>query len=117
MQLYYFNVLLSLSKTARKDASRIMENILHDLYYGRINEQKRRPPHAPEYTEVNLKIEDEKRYFNQKMSMEDYERFESLETLYAESSEYEQFGAFSHGFKLGLMLACAAFMDESWTLY
>ncbi|MCL2851946.1 MAG: hypothetical protein FWE20_02780 [Defluviitaleaceae bacterium] len=89
-----------------------MENILHDFYYGFINPHERRPSASPEYKAVNQKIEDEKRYFIQKMPTDDCERFQKLEALYTESCDYEQLSAFSYGFKLGLALTCAAFTDE-----
>jgi len=47
----------------------------------------------------------------QKMSPDDCERFEELEFLYMQVSDYEQKDAFSYGFKLGTMLMCAVFND------
>ena len=86
-----------------------MKNILYDLYCGNINPQELRSAHASEYKALNRKIEDEKRYFVQKMSMDDCERFQKLENLYVEANDFERFNSFSHGFKLALMLACECF--------
>lgn len=47
------------------------------------------------------------------MSLDDCQRFEALESLYNQSSGFEQMDAFSYGFKLGTMLMCAVFIDEN----
>ena len=89
-----------------------MKSILHDLYYGHFSAWERRPNRTAENITVNRKIEDEKRYFIQKMSLDDCQRFQALDGLYSQANEFEQIDAFSYGFKLGTMLMCAVFMDE-----
>ena len=86
--------------------------IMSDLYHGRINAWERRPNRTSENIAVNCKIEDEKRYFTQKMSLDDVQRFEALENLYSQSSDFEQESAFSYGFKLGAMLMSDVFIDK-----
>lgn len=81
-----------------------MSGILTDLYYGRISPWEHLPIRSTESREINRKIEDEKRYFIQKMSLDDCQRFQELENLYTQSSSTEQFDAFSCGFKLGAEL-------------
>jgi len=90
-----------------------MKNILHDLYYGYFSAWERSPIRTREHQAINRKIEDEKEYFVQKMSMDDCQRFESLEDLYSQSSDCEQADAFSYGFKLAVMIMCAAFANEN----
>ena len=90
-----------------------MKKIFYDLYHGNFNAWERRPVRTAEIKAVDCKIESEKRYFVQKMSLDDCQRFEALENLYSQSSDFEQIDAFSYGFKLGTMLMCAVFMDES----
>ena len=90
-----------------------MKKIFNDLYNGRYSACERRPHRTDENKAVNRKIEDEKRYFSQKMSLDDFQRLQALENLYSEASDYEQTDAFSYGFKLGTTLMCAVFMDES----
>ena len=87
-------------------------NILHNLYRGQFSAWERRPVRTAENIAVNRKIEDEKRYFTQKMSLDDCQRFEALENLYSHSNEFEQEDSFSYGFKLGTMLMCAVFLGE-----
>ncbi len=47
-----------------------MNRILTDFYYGRISPWERRPIQSAEGREINRKIEDEKRYLIQKMSLD-----------------------------------------------
>lgn len=89
------------------------KSIMADLYHGRINAWERRPTRTTENIAVNQKIEDEKRYFVQKISLDDVQRFETLENLYSQSNDFEQESAFSYGFKLGTMLMCAVFTDDN----
>ena len=89
-----------------------MKKIFFDLYHGRFSAWQRRPVRTDENRALNRKIEDEKRYFSQKMSLDDFQRLIALENLYTESSDYEQTDAFAYGFKLGTTLMCAVFMDE-----
>jgi len=72
----------------------------------------RRPVLTEENKAINHKIEDEKRHFIQKMSIDDCERFQKLENLYSHSNEFEQEDAFAYGFKLATMLICAVFMSD-----
>jgi len=89
-----------------------MKSILEKLYFGRIAPWERRTNRSEERRELGRKIEDEKRYFIQKMSLDDCQRFQALDGLYSQANEFEQIDAFSSGFKLGIMLMCAVFMDD-----
>lgn len=89
-----------------------MNRILTDFYYGRISPWERRPIQSAEGREINRKIEDEKRYLIQKMSLDDCRRFQVKENLYLQSSDLEQFGTFSCGFKLGTELMIAVLVDR-----
>jgi len=85
------------------------QSILTDLYFGRISPWERRPAQCEERFTVNRKIENEKRYFVQRMSLDDCQRFQAFENLYLQASGLEELDAFSHGFKLGVTLMCAVF--------
>jgi len=87
-------------------------NILNSLYNGQFNAWSRRSPQTAESIAVRRKIDDEMRYFMQKMSLDDCQRFEALDNLYFKSSDFEQADAFSYGFKLGTILMNAVYMDE-----
>lgn len=79
---------------------------INDLYYGRLRPFERKVWKCPERTAVNQKIEEERRYFISKMSLDDCERFQALENLYGQSSGYENVDAFAYGLQFG-----ALFMD------
>ena len=89
-----------------------MMNILRQLYGGAFSPFERKVYRTSENKELHKKIENEVRYFVQKMSMDDVARFQNLENLYMEASSYEQEDAFAYGFKMSLMLGCATFADE-----
>lgn len=89
-----------------------MNSILTDLYYGRVSPWERRSVHGAERREIDRNIEEEKRYFLQKMSSDDCQRFEELEDLYIQSYETEQADAFSCGFKLGAELMLAVLAEQ-----
>jgi len=88
-----------------------MKNILNDLYNGKISGWERRPTKTAEENATNCKIEDEKRYFVGKMSLDDVQRFQALENLYTQTHEFSEVDAFQYGFKLGVMLMCAVVND------
>ena len=88
-----------------------MRDVLTDLYYGRVSPWERRSVHGAERREIDRNIEEEKRYFLQKMSSDDCQRFEELEDLYIQSYEPEQVDAFSFGSKLGVKMMNAVFTD------
>ena len=88
-----------------------MRKILHDLYRGRYTAWERKIVRSDENIALVKKIESEKQYFVQKMSIEDSKRFDELDNLYIQSSDCEQEDAFAYGFKLGMMLLCVVFTD------
>ena len=90
-----------------------MKKILYDLFYGRISGWERKPNYNAEAKAINRKIEREKEYFINKMSLDDVQRFQALEDLYTQSHEYCELDVFQYGFRLGTMLMCGVFMDEN----
>jgi len=92
-----------------------MENILHGLYNGKIIPWERKEPRNEALLEIVRKIEDEERYFVQKMSLDDCQRFQALSKLYSELSSIGEENVFSYGFTLGLLLM-ADVMKEAETL-
>ena len=88
-----------------------MKNILYDLYYGQVSGWERPFVRTAEFNAVNDKIESEKRYFVNKMSLDDCKRFEDYENLFMVLGGHSQFDAFTYGFKLATQLMCAVFAD------
>jgi hypothetical protein len=89
-----------------------MSDILIDLYYGRISGWERHRLRTTEEKTVNRKIEAEKRYFIEKMSLDDCKRFQELENLYTQAHGFDEIDAYRYGFKLGVMLMSAVFTGE-----
>jgi hypothetical protein len=89
-----------------------LSSVLHDLYYGRISPWERRPARNGESRELGRKIADERRYFIQKLSPDDCQRFQELENLYTQFSDLEQADAFSYGFRLGLCLMAEGLTED-----
>ena len=90
----------------------VVNNILNDLYYGQVSGWERRPVRTAATREIDSKIEAEKRYFIEKMSVDDCQRFQALENLYTQSHEADETDAFYYGFRLGAKLLIAVFMNE-----
>ena len=82
-----------------------MKSILRSLYNGDIIPLERRPSYNEKHREILRKIEDEERYFMQKMSLDDCERFQALSNLHMELFASEEDNLFSYAFTLGLLLA------------
>lgn len=79
-------------------------SIMEALFDGRIIPWERRSPPTPERRELAAKIENEKRHFVEKMSLDDCKRFEELENLYNQAALDEEVGVYAHGFTLGALL-------------
>jgi len=86
-------------------------NVLHDLYHGHFIPWERKVVRTEESKAIDKKIEDEKRYFMQKMSLDDCQRFEALDALYLQSSSFQQADSFSYSFKLATSLMCAVLTE------
>ena len=89
-----------------------MSNIIREIYRGDYAPPSNKPFQTAENKAIINKIENEKRYFVQKMSLDDVQRFDKLEDLYMDFSCFEQENAFICGFKMGMMLGRAVFVDE-----
>jgi len=87
--------------------------IFESLYNGDFSAFERKMPQTQKNLDLYEKIEAEDKYFKQKMSDEDCQRFEKLQDLHIESSNYEQEDAFAYGFKLATMLMSAVFINDS----
>lgn len=86
------------------------ESIIDGLFYGGISAFSRRITPGPEHIRVNRKIEDERRYFISKMSLDDCQRFEALHNLYSQASSFEERDSFGYGLRLGTRLMCEIFI-------
>lgn len=89
-----------------------MKSFLKDLYDGDINPTEAIKPNSPEYKTVHEKIDIERAYLKQKLSPEDGTRFDEMEKLYLDAIDIDVFTGFSHGMKLGLLLALELLAED-----
>lgn len=79
-------------------------SIMEALFDGRVIPWERRNTMSAERKALEEKIENEKRYFIAKMSLDDCQRFQALEDLLSKAGLDEEVGIYSHGFTLGALL-------------
>lgn len=82
----------------------MLYSIMEALFDGGIIPWERRRRMSKERKAIEEKIQREKRYFVEKMSLDDCQRFEALEALYGEAAHDEETDTYAHGFTLGAML-------------
>jgi len=80
------------------------QSILEALYNGTLVPGERPYNKNPKREALSEKIEDEKRYFMQKMSLDDCQRFQMLDGLHAEAAFEEEMQVYYYGFTLGALL-------------
>jgi len=74
------------------------------LFSGNIVPWERRNTDSPERKALEEKIENERRYFIGKMSLDDCQRFQVFENLLDDAAFDEEEQIYSHGFTLGALL-------------
>ena len=79
-------------------------SIMEALFYGRVIPWERRADITDERRAILQKLDSEKRYFSEKLSPEDYKRFEGFEDLVGSDSQHEEIDIYTHGFTLGALL-------------
>ena len=79
-------------------------SIMEALFDGRVIPWERRNVMSAERKALEEKIQNEKRHFIERMSLDDCKRFEELEGLYNTAGLDEEVDIYSHGFTLGALL-------------
>ena len=92
-----------------------MQSILRGLYNGKIIPWERRQPENKAVSDIVRKIEKEERYFIEKMSLDDCQRFQALSDLHLALTSSDEDGIFSYGFTLGMLLMMDV-MEEAETI-
>ena len=78
--------------------------MLRELYYGKFNPCERKNRAIEKQDEIIKKIADEEKFFIDKMSPEDCERFHKLSELYSELFGLEEAEIFTYGATMGALL-------------
>jgi len=84
------------------------KTLLQQLYDGEIYPAEVIRCKTPEYKELNHKISDETEYFMERLSPDDWKRFEKLEDMKCDRSDAYVFANFTYGFRLGVGLMIEA---------
>ena len=79
-------------------------SIMEALFDGNIVPWERRNTDSPERKALEEKLENERRYFIGKMSLDDCQRFQAFENLLDDAAFDEEVQIYSHGFTLGALL-------------
>ena len=82
-----------------------MDSILRGLYNGKVIPWERRETHSPEMLKIVHDIESEEKYFMEKMSLDDCQRFQALSNLHLALSSSGEDNIFAYGFTLGMLMA------------
>ena len=90
-------------------------SVIDSLFYGGISAFSRHIIPTDERKRLNQKIEEERHYFMKNMSIEDYKRFDNLDSLYSNSNSFQECDSFSYGMRLGVMLMCEIFLSEEYS--
>jgi predicted nucleic acid-binding protein len=101
-----------LSRACKKTDLKGLVFMLREIYFGKVIPWERKNRKCAEQAEIVKKIEDEERYFVQKMSLDDCKRFQKLSNLYSQLAMSEEGEIFSYGFTMGAMLMMDM-MDEA----
>ena len=80
------------------------QSILEALYNGELVPGERPYNSSPGRKSLAEKIESEQRYFMEKMSLDDCQRFQALECLHVEAGIEDEARVYSYGFALGALL-------------
>ena len=86
--------------------------MLREMYDGKIIPWERHSRCSAEQLKIVHKIQAAEKYFSEKLTQDDYERFMALSNLYSELSISDESDIFAYGFSAGLLLM-ADVMDEA----
>ena len=78
--------------------------MLREMYEGKIVPWERHSRCSSEQLEIVRKITAEEKYFEGKLSPDDYERFKALSGMYSEISNLNEYDIYSYGFSIGMLL-------------
>lgn len=90
-----------------------MENLLNDLYCGKLYPCEQITPQDPDYQPLCRRNEDEMKHFVQLLSPEDARRLEEWRGHLASAASMEAYANFAYGFQLGVRLMGEAFAGKA----
>ena len=78
--------------------------MLKEMYDGKIDPWKRNSRCSVKQLEIVRKISDEEKYFEDKLTPDDFARLQALFSMFSEISELGESDIYSYGFSVGLLL-------------
>ena len=78
--------------------------MLKEMYDGKVVPWERHSRSSAEQLELVRKIADEEKYFEDKLTPDDFKRLQALFSIYSEVSEMDECEIYAYGFSVGLLL-------------
>ena len=78
--------------------------MLKEIYEGKIVPWGRHNCSSAKQLEIVRKVADEEKYFENKLTPDDFKRLQAMFNMYSEVSELGEYDAYSYGFSVGLLL-------------
>ena len=75
-----------------------------EMYDGKIDPWQRHNRCSAEQLKLVRKIADEEKYFEDKLTPDDFGRLQALFTMYSEVSEMDECEIYAYGFSVGLLI-------------
>lgn len=89
----------------------VNQSMIEGLYYGDFSAFGRKVTPAPQHKDALQKLEKLRRYFEEKLSVDDCQRLKDLGAFYERVSSFEQIDCFGYGLRLGVLLMCEVFLS------
>ena len=96
-------------KREQEGAYKMSKSLMYDLYFGNLAPWERERPQDPAYTPLTQKISDIKEHFQKLLSPEEYQRFEEMGDLQAQSGTIEDIDLFKYGFSIAVLMMIDVF--------
>ena len=85
------------------------KSFMYDLYFGNLVPWERGRAKDPAYTPLTRKISDIKVHFQKLLSSEEYEKFEEMGNLQAQTGTIEDVDLFEYGFSMAVLMMIDVF--------
>ena len=89
------------------------KSILQQLFDGEIFPSENINPSDPTYVESKKALDEETNYFLNKLSGDDFDRFQKINDLYCKTTSIYSYECFAHGFRLAVALMAESMNDRN----
>lgn len=81
-----------------------MENIIEELYFGKINPSERKKASDLGYTDIINRLNEEEKYLDEKLSEESYQHFQNFKKWMHQAASFDEVEAFKAGYRIGALM-------------